>query len=103
MDTASTTTTQLPKHPNTSLATYPVTYPAAFPLIPLFNLLELLHLGRNYPLGFDYFRPRLHKAFMANAQLRDEDQIRKGIATAEFVRKGETEIASRNKQKRKKR
>ncbi|KAK3935882.1 putative NADH-ubiquinone oxidoreductase complex 1/LYR family protein [Diplogelasinospora grovesii] len=49
---------------------------------------ELLYLGREYPLGFNnYFRPRLHKAFMANAHLQDEEQIRKGIARAEFVRK----------------
>lgn len=51
-------------------------------------LLELLNLGKEYPQGFDYFRPRLHRAFMANAHLRDEDEIRKGIARAEFVRKG---------------
>ncbi|KAH8196891.1 hypothetical protein TruAng_008946 [Truncatella angustata] len=49
---------------------------------------ELLNLGREYPQGFDYFRPRLHKAFMANAHLRDEEDIRKGIARADFVRKG---------------
>lgn len=48
---------------------------------------ELLNLGRDYPQGFSYFRPRLHKAFMANAHLRDEAEIRKGIARAEFVRK----------------
>ncbi|KAK0652864.1 hypothetical protein B0T16DRAFT_320805, partial [Cercophora newfieldiana] len=51
---------------------------------------ELLHLGREYPLGFDYFRPRLHRAFMANANLRDEDEIRHGIARAQFVQKGES-------------
>ncbi|KAK9423465.1 hypothetical protein SUNI508_13997 [Seiridium unicorne] len=49
---------------------------------------ELLNLGRDYPKGFDYFRPRLHKAFMANAHLQDEADIRKGIARADFVRKG---------------
>ncbi|KAK1761994.1 LYR family protein [Phialemonium atrogriseum] len=48
---------------------------------------ELLNLGKDYPLGFDYFRTRLHGAFMANAGLRDEEEIRKGIARAEFVRK----------------
>ncbi|KAM7186531.1 hypothetical protein V8F20_011353 [Naviculisporaceae sp. PSN 640] len=49
---------------------------------------ELLHLGRDWPRGgFDVFRPRLHKAFMAKSQLRDEDQIRKEIARADFVRK----------------
>ncbi|KAK0754896.1 LYR family protein [Schizothecium vesticola] len=48
---------------------------------------ELLYLGRDYPLGFDYFRPRLHKAFMANACLNDEAQIRQGIERAKFVQK----------------
>jgi hypothetical protein len=49
---------------------------------------ELLYLGREYPLGYDYFRPRLHKAFAAKAGLEDEAQIRKGIQQAEFVKKG---------------
>ncbi|TKA32178.1 hypothetical protein B0A50_01426 [Salinomyces thailandicus] len=48
---------------------------------------ELLYLGREYPLGYDYFRPRLHKAFMAKASLQDEEQIRKGIEQAEYVKK----------------
>ncbi|KAK1854631.1 complex 1 protein [Colletotrichum chrysophilum] len=49
---------------------------------------ELLFLGREYPLGYDYFRPRLHRAFSANAGLRDEEAIEKGIQRAEFVKKG---------------
>ncbi|KAM3422050.1 hypothetical protein BST61_g2426 [Cercospora zeina] len=48
---------------------------------------ELLYLGREYPLGYSYFRPRLHKAFMSKASLSDEDQIRKSIAQAEYVKK----------------
>ncbi|KAK8096631.1 LYR motif-containing protein 5A [Apiospora kogelbergensis] len=48
---------------------------------------ELLYLGREYPQGYDWFRPRLHRAFMASADLRDEEAIRKGIARAEFVKK----------------
>ncbi|KAI0814322.1 hypothetical protein GGR55DRAFT_426773 [Xylaria sp. FL0064] len=48
---------------------------------------ELLHLGKEYPLGFSYFRPRLHHAFMANAQMRSEEDIQKGIERAEFVKK----------------
>ncbi|KAK1983659.1 complex 1 protein, partial [Colletotrichum cereale] len=48
---------------------------------------ELLYLGREYPLGYDYFRPRLHKAFTANAALRDEDAIKQGIERAEYVKK----------------
>jgi hypothetical protein len=49
---------------------------------------ELLFLGREYPLGYDYFRPRLHGAFISRASERDEDKIRQGIKQAEFVKKG---------------
>jgi hypothetical protein len=48
---------------------------------------ELLYLGREYPLGFGYFRPRLHGAFMAKAGERDEDAIRRGIDQAHYVKK----------------
>ncbi|KAK0773973.1 hypothetical protein LTR57_022267 [Friedmanniomyces endolithicus] len=48
---------------------------------------ELLYLGRDYPLGYDYFRPRLHKAFMAKAGLQDEEEIRKGIEQAAYYLK----------------
>ncbi|CEJ94395.1 Putative NADH-ubiquinone oxidoreductase complex 1/LYR family protein [[Torrubiella] hemipterigena] len=48
---------------------------------------ELLYLGREYPLGFGYFRPRLHKAFMAKAEERDEEKIKYGIKHAEYVKK----------------
>jgi hypothetical protein len=53
---------------------------------------ELLYLGRDYPKGFDYFRPRLHRAFMAKASLTDEEEIKKGIAQADFVRKGKQSV-----------
>ncbi|PHH63160.1 hypothetical protein CDD81_6211 [Ophiocordyceps australis] len=48
---------------------------------------ELLFLGRDYPRGFDFFRPRLHKAFMSRANERDEEKIRAGIAHADYVKK----------------
>ncbi|KND87453.1 LYR motif-containing protein 5 [Tolypocladium ophioglossoides CBS 100239] len=48
---------------------------------------ELLYLGREYPLGFGYFRPRLHKAFISRAAERDEASIRAGITQAEYVKK----------------
>ncbi|OQD90959.1 hypothetical protein PENANT_c001G08862 [Penicillium antarcticum] len=44
---------------------------------------ELLFLGREYPLGYQYFRDRLHRAFASQAQITDDEQIRKGIARAE--------------------
>lgn len=49
---------------------------------------ELLHLGREYPLGYDYFRTRLHKAFSSQAHLKDEKDIQKGLERAKFVKKG---------------
>ncbi|KAI8961519.1 hypothetical protein F5Y11DRAFT_348427 [Daldinia sp. FL1419] len=48
---------------------------------------ELLHRGRDYPQGYDYFRQRLHRAFMAKASLRDDSEIEKGIRQAEYVKK----------------
>ncbi|OQO01581.1 hypothetical protein B0A48_12617 [Cryoendolithus antarcticus] len=54
---------------------------------------ELLNLGREYPLGYDYFRPRLYKAFSAKASLTDEAEIKKGIEQAEYVKKGTSFLA----------
>jgi hypothetical protein len=48
---------------------------------------ELLFLGREYPLGYQYYRERLHRAFSAQKHLTDENQIREGIKRAEFVKK----------------
>ncbi|OAA56529.1 complex 1 protein [Niveomyces insectorum RCEF 264] len=49
---------------------------------------DLLNLAKDYPQGQAYFRRRLHAAFAANAQLRDEAAIRRGIERAQFVQKG---------------
>ncbi|KAL1984096.1 hypothetical protein VTN96DRAFT_9596 [Rasamsonia emersonii] len=48
---------------------------------------ELLFLGREYPLGYTYFRDRLHRAFSGKAHLTDDKQIEEGIKRAEFVKK----------------
>ncbi|MCJ1455092.1 hypothetical protein MMC28_005446 [Mycoblastus sanguinarius] len=48
---------------------------------------ELLNLGKNYPLGYEYFQTRLHKAFASQAGIQDEGEIRKGIERAEYVKK----------------
>ena len=53
-------------------------------------------MGREYPLGYDYFRPRLHKAFSAKAHIQDEGEIRKGIEQAEYVTKVMIEDNSTN-------
>lgn len=49
---------------------------------------ELLNLGKDYPLGYGYFRTRLHRAFSSQVGLTDEAEIRKGIDRAYFVKKG---------------
>ena len=49
---------------------------------------ELLYLGREYPLGYGYFRSRLHRAFSARAAERDADKITAGIGQAHYVKKG---------------
>ncbi|OBT99793.1 hypothetical protein VE01_01976 [Pseudogymnoascus verrucosus] len=48
---------------------------------------ELLNLGKDYPLGYSYFRPKLHKAFSSQAGLTDEAEIRKALDRAYFVQK----------------
>ena len=48
-----------------------------------------MYLGRDYPLGYtDYFRPRLHDAFMKNKDLTSEHEIEQCIKLGEHVRKG---------------
>ncbi|KAN0068842.1 LYR motif-containing protein [Elaphomyces granulatus] len=49
---------------------------------------ELLFLGREYPLGYTFFRDRLHSAFASKADLTDEQKIKEGIERAEYVKKG---------------
>lgn len=49
-------------------------------------------MGHEYPLGYEYFRSRLYKAFASQTGVKDEEAIRNGIARAEFVRKGEFDV-----------
>jgi hypothetical protein len=48
---------------------------------------ELLNLGKDYPQGFSFFRPRLHKAFYNNRHLEGEEEIKTAIKKGEFVKK----------------
>lgn len=47
----------------------------------------MLHLGKDWPQGFDYFKVRLKKAFMKNKDITDPAQIEKCIQHGEFVKK----------------
>ena len=48
---------------------------------------ELLSLGKEYPLGYDYFRSRLHRAFKSQSHLQDEADILKAIERAQYVQR----------------
>ncbi len=47
--------------------------------------LQLLHLGKDYPAGADYFRGKLKTAFMKNKDVKDPKEIETLIARGEFV------------------
>ena len=57
-------------------------------LISLSLIPELLFLGREYPLGYTFFRDRLHSTFASKADLTDKEKIKEGIKRAEYVKKG---------------
>lgn len=42
-------------------------------------------MGRDYPLGYDYFRPRCHRAFMKNKDETNPENIEKMIKHGEYV------------------
>jgi len=48
---------------------------------------NLLHLGKNYPKGFDFFRERLKSAFMKNKDVTDPMHIEQLLCKAEYVSK----------------
>ena len=49
------------------------------------SIFQLLHLGKEYPKGFDYFRGKLKGAFMRNKDVQDPKQIKMMIARGEYI------------------
>ncbi|GLH14506.1 hypothetical protein R5R35_014158 [Gryllus longicercus] len=45
----------------------------------------LLHLGREYPQGYDYFRTRLKRVFMKNRETTDPKKIETMIMHGQYV------------------
>lgn len=45
----------------------------------------MLHMGRDYPKGYDYFRTRLKTAFLKHQDVRDPTEIDNLLARGEFV------------------
>ncbi|XP_044533565.1 electron transfer flavoprotein regulatory factor 1 [Gracilinanus agilis] len=46
---------------------------------------NLLHVGREYPKGADYFKRRLKAAFLKNKDVKDPEKIKELILRGEFV------------------
>lgn len=46
---------------------------------------NLLHLGRDYPKGYDYFRTRLKAAFMKNREVTDPEQVSVLLARGQYI------------------
>lgn len=46
---------------------------------------QLLHLGKDYPQGYDFFRSRLKKAFMNNRQVTDPEEIEKLLQKGQYI------------------
>eukprot|EP00794_Sanderia_malayensis_P018184 gene18184-19998_t len=46
---------------------------------------QLLYLGRDYPLGGDYFRKKLKSAFLKNREVTDPETIKKLIDRGNYV------------------
>ena len=47
--------------------------------------MQLLYMGREYPLGYDYFRTRCHRAFMKNSKETDPEKVEKMIRHGEYI------------------
>uniref|UniRef100_A0A0B6XZW2 Complex 1 LYR protein domain-containing protein n=1 Tax=Arion vulgaris TaxID=1028688 RepID=A0A0B6XZW2_9EUPU len=45
----------------------------------------LLHLGKDYPKGAEYFRSHLHKAFVRQKDVTDVKEIEMLIVRGEFI------------------
>ncbi|KAK4286941.1 hypothetical protein Pmani_037530 [Petrolisthes manimaculis] len=46
---------------------------------------NLLYMGREYPMGYDYFRDKLKRAFLKNRHETDPQKIREMINRGEYV------------------
>lgn len=49
------------------------------------SLSQLLYMGRDYPLGYPYFRDRCHRAFAKNREERDATKVATLLRHGHFV------------------
>ncbi|XP_065224723.1 electron transfer flavoprotein regulatory factor 1 [Planococcus citri] len=45
----------------------------------------LLHLGKDYPQGYDFFRSRLKNAFLKNKDVQDPKQLDELIKKGDYI------------------
>ncbi|KAK3765879.1 hypothetical protein RRG08_062425 [Elysia crispata] len=45
----------------------------------------LLHLGKDYPKGYEFFRSRLHASFLRHKDVEDPAEVEALIAKGEYV------------------
>jgi len=53
----------------------------------LVHVWQMLHMGKDYPKGYDYFRTRLKAAFLKNKSVEDPEMIRVLVARGRYVMK----------------
>ena len=53
--------------------------------LELYFILQLIYYGKDYPAGYDFFRPKLKAAFMKNKDVTDPKEIEKLIERGNFV------------------
>lgn len=51
------------------------------------SVLQLLHLGKDYPKGHDYFRQRLRQSFRRKLHVTAEKEIEMLIVKGDFISK----------------
>ena len=47
--------------------------------------MQLLYLGKDYPMGEQYFKNKVKQAFMKNKDVRNPEKIKMLIARGEYV------------------
>jgi len=48
---------------------------------------NLLHLGREYPAGYDYFKGKLKAGFLKNKDMTEPRDIKKKLAGGRYIMK----------------
>lgn len=51
----------------------------------MFFSLQLLYYGREYPLGYDYFQPRVKAAFLKNKDVKDPEKIQQLLDHGQYI------------------